>query len=801
MRTRTNMNDDWLLHYGELKARPHEISRKAYSLGGLTASLPEEKQKRLPISPGGSHFLRLIAQGDEERGLRNLCGTDLDSEMDDTWRKIDLPHDWKMDLPYENDGETLMSGSKQDGVAYYRKRFGIDRKLEGKKLILRFEGVMRMSDVWLNGAYLGHANSGYTGFDFDVSGMVYFDDEGQNTLLVRTDTTRGSEGWWYEGAGIYRHVFLDAVPLVHFEEDDLYVYTKELCDKGALLGYEFSVANDTGRDVSTSVCLDVAGVRKNFNVFLKKHSIERFEGEVILPDARLWSPEHPHLYQAGLSMEEDEIVKSFGVRTFGYDRDGFMLNGRRYVLHGVCEHQDFAGMGVALNRDIVDFKVRTMKDMGVNAWRSAHHFASGDLLDACDRMGIILIDENRLPEASPWRLDDFRRMLKRCRMNASVAFWSLGNEELTGNTAFGRRSALKFAEIVRELDREHLIVSAELLSPEGFVDDDYLKSFDVLGINYPEAGVMGDGAELIRKNHPDIAMMSTENASYFSTRGIYMDDGEKCFCNNFGSMYSMVLPGRRKPSDPGVGGTARPEKVMEYLEGHEYMGGVFLWTAFDYFGEPSPFGWPGISSQFGIADLCGIPKDYYYYYKAHWVDEAFIHVMPHWNREGLEIDEDGKTRVRVFSNQKSAELFINGRSFGRKNLADCSAEWNVEYVSGGIEVRAYDDEGRKTASDVQNTAGSRAGFVLRKVFSGRTTDLVMIESVDENGTVIPTDDVRVSIEVSGAEVVGLGNGNPSDISKRSLDEVSLFCGRALAMVKRTENSAYKIHAEESISVK
>lgn len=190
MRTRTNMNDDWLFHYGELKVRPHEIARKAYSLGGLTASLPEEKQKRLPISPGGSHFLRLIAQGDEERGLRNLCGTDLDSEMDDTWRKIDLPHDWKMDLPYENDRETLMSGSKQDGVAYYRKRFGIDRKLEGKKLILRFEGVMRMADVWLNGAYLGHANSGYTGFDFDVSGMVYFDDEGQNTLLVRTDTTR-----------------------------------------------------------------------------------------------------------------------------------------------------------------------------------------------------------------------------------------------------------------------------------------------------------------------------------------------------------------------------------------------------------------------------------------------------------------------------------------------------------------------------------------------------------------------------------------------------------------------------------
>lgn len=797
MRTRINLNKDWQFHYGELQPGPHEIAKKAYSLGGLTASLPEEGQKRLPVSPGGSHFLRLIAQGDEERGLRNLCGTDLDSTIDDTWRKIDLPHDWKVDLPYENDAETLMSGSKPNGVAYYRKRFGIDRKLEGRKLILHFEGAMQMADVWFNGAYLGHENSGYTGFEFDVSGMVYFDDEGQNTLLVRTDTTHGSEGWWYEGAGIYRNVFLDAVPLVHFEEDDLYVYTKELHDNGALLGYEFSVKNDTGRDVSVSVCLDVAGIRRDFSVFLKKHSVERFEGELELSDASLWSPEHPHLYQAVLSMEEDKIVKSFGVRTFGYDRDGFILNGRRYVLHGVCEHQDFAGVGIALNQDIVDFKVRTMKDMGVNAWRSAHHFASGELLDACDRLGIILINENRLPEASPWRLDDFRRMLKRCRMNASVAFWSLGNEELTGNTAFGRRSVLKFAEIVKELDREHLIVSAELLSPEGFVDEDYLKSFDVLGINYPEAGVMGDGAELIRKNHPDLPMMSTENASYFSTRGIYEDDGDKCYCNNFGSMYSMVLPGKRKPSDPGVGGTARPEKVMAYLEGHQYMGGVFLWTAFDYFGEPSPFGWPGISSQFGIADLCGIPKDYYYYYKAHWVEEPFVHVMPHWNREGLEIDEKGRTRVRAFSNQKSAELFVNGRSCGKKELVDCSAEWNVEYAPGEIEVKAYDEKGGVTASDVRDTAGSGADVVLRRVFAGRTTDLVMIESVDENGTVVPTDDSRISVKVDGAEVMGLGNGNPSDTSKRSLDEVSLFCGRALVVVKKTKNSPYEIHVEKA----
>ena len=236
------------------------------------------------------------------------------------------------------------------------------------------------------------------------------------------------------------------------------------------------------------------------------------------------------------------------------------------------------------------------------------------------------------------------------------------------------------------------------------MDDDYLKNFDILGINYPEAGVMGSGADLIKESHPDLPMMSTENASYFSTRGIYKDDGDKCQCNNFGSMYSMVLPGKRNPGDPGVGGTARPEQVLAYLDSHKYMGGVFLWTGFDYFGEPSPFSWPGISSQFGIVDLCGFPKDYYYYYKAHWTKDAFVHLMPHWNAEGLEI-EDGKTKVRAFSNQASAELFLNGQSLGKKVLSDCTADWDVEYAKGTLEVKAYDSFGKETAADVKQTAG------------------------------------------------------------------------------------------------
>ena len=272
-----------------------------------------------------------------------------------------------------------------------------------------------------------------------------------------------------------------------------------------------------------------------------------------------------------------------------------------------------------------------MKEMGVNAWRSAHHFASAELLEACDRFGILLMNENRLLESSPWRIQDLENMVKKSRMHASMAFWSVANEEVIGNTDLGSRVAKKLVRCIKQQNYESLVVSAELLNPDGIVNEDYLANYDVLGVNYPEADAMGPGAIKIKERYPERSIMSTESASYFSTRGIYKDDEEKCHCSNFGSLFSMILPGKRQPGDPGAGGTATPEKVLNYLSDHQYMGGVFLWTAFDYYGEPSPFGWPAISSQFGIADLCGFAKDYYYYYQAHWKKEPILHILPHWN--------------------------------------------------------------------------------------------------------------------------------------------------------------------------
>ncbi|WP_274641906.1 glycoside hydrolase family 2 TIM barrel-domain containing protein [Streptococcus equinus] len=789
MREKISLNKSWLFHLGKLARPPKRMAKKAYAFGGLTSSLPEEKQARLQVSPGGTHFLKLIAQGDTEIGLRNLCGTDLESHLDDSWTQVDLPHDWKVALPYEDNPVNLMAGSKPDGVAYYRKRFAVTENVRlNKRVILHFEGVSRFADIWLNGAYLGHNNSGYNSFSFDVSEMLYYGDDGENTLLVKADTTVGSEGWWYEGAGIYKDVYLEIKPEIYLNEDEFYVYTKSLSADTAELGIELSVTNESSKSVKIAPQVSLSDQVITFDEqVVAPLATVGFSSELTLENPKIWSPEHPNLYQAKVEISGDNLSKSFGIRTFSYDKTGFYLNGQPYELHGVCEHQDFAGVGVALSKDIIDYKIKVMKEMGVNAYRSSHHFASKELLEACDKYGILVMNENRLPESSPWRLTDLEKMVKKSRMNPSIAFWSISNEELVGNTPFGARNAKRFAQLIKSLDYEHLLVSAELLSPEGYVDEDYLKYFDILGVNYPEAGVMGEGAEIIHHKYPDLPMMSTENASYFSTRGIYKDDGDNCQCNNFGSMYSMVLPGKRQPGDPGVGGTAHPEEVMQYLNEHPYMGGVFLWTAFDYFGEPSPFAYPGIGSQFGICDVNGFPKDYYYYYKAHWTDAPMVHVMPHWNQEGLEIDESGKTPVRVFSNADSVEVFINGVSQGKQEIADCQANYEVTYQAGELKVLAYKDD-KIVAQDIKHTSGKVNDVLATEIYSGDDFVLFEISALDENDYAVPTacDDILVTSEKG--TVVGLGNGNPADISDYNLCEISLFSGKALAIVAKDKDN-------------
>ena len=785
MRQITNLNHNWLFHLGEIK-QPLQMAKKSYAFGGLTAPLKNEDGEITPLSAGGHHFLKLIAQGDEIKGLHQLAGTVINAELRDDWATVNVPDDWKRREDYQNDPANLMSGSKPDGVAYYRKTFLLaDDEVENSTYLLHFDGIMRSADVWMNGAYLGHNNSGYTSFDLDVSPFIRPRKDGVNVILVRTDTTTGAEGWWYEGAGIYKPVWLEKLAKVHVEKDSFYVRTLKVTSTSADMTAEFAVINDDDEPVSVAPQFTAAStVAHQFNETESLPGTSHtFSWKFTIDNPQLWTPETPYLSTAKVKLADDETAIEYGIHTFAYDQTGFILNGHHYELHGVCEHQDFGGVGVALTQDIVDYKITTFKKMGVNALRSSHHFASKELLSACDHLGMILIDENRLLEATPWRLADLKKMIRKARSHASVAFWSIANEEVVGNTEFAKRSVKTIANLIKRLDPDKLLISAELLNPEGKVNEDYLQCFDILGVNYPEAGVMGNGAELIHHSRPQLPMMSTENASYFSTRGIYKDDGDKCYTNNLGSMYSMVLPGKRQPGDPGVGGTAHPEEVMDYLNSHSYMGGVFLWTGFDYYGEPSPFGWPGISSQFGICDLGGLPKDYYYYYQAHWINQPVLHLLPSWNKDELEID-DGYTQVRVFSNLDEVELFVNGKSQGKQAVSNFENNWQVKYEPGELTVKGY-RAGKMIAEDHRVSSGQVVAVEAKALYTGSESTIYELVAKDDAGRFASNADCLVKIQSSG-QIIAVTNGDPSDQNSYYDGEIKLFRGKAVVVAAKGE---------------
>ncbi len=783
MRKQYLLNKDWLFHYGEIK-EPLKIAKKAHALGGLTSPLPEENGERVITSVGGDYFLKLIAQGDEQIGLRNLANTDLDSSLNESWQKVTVPHDWKVAQPFKDEPQNLMSGSKPDNIGYYRRAFDLKKDLfKNNRVILHFAGIMGLADFWLNGAYLGQNISGYTAKDFDITEMAHYGSEGSNTLLIKVDTTVGHEGWWYEGAGIYKDVWLEVIPNLQVVTDSLHVFTKAATLDKATIQVDFTVKNYA---VAATVTPQVVifGQQKDLSKsVIANNQTQNYTATFEIEQPELWTPETPKLYKLKVLVGTDILIQEFGIRTFAYDTKGFYLNHQQYELHGVCEHQDFAGVGIALTQDIIDYKLQILKEMGINAIRSTHHFASNELLTACDRLGMLVIDENRLLESTPWRVAELEKMIKKSRNHASIAFWSIANEEVTGNTSLGSRVAQKLVTTIKALDKERLVISAELLNPEGIVDEDYLSNLDVLGVNYPEAGVMGPGAKLIKENYPNLSLLSTENASYFSTRGVYKDNGKKQQCNNFGSMYSMVLPGKRQPNDPGVGGTARPEEVMAYLKEHSYMGGVFLWSGFDYFGEPSPFGFPAISSQFGIVDTCGFKKDYFYYYKAHWTKKPFVHVMPHWNQTGLDIDSNGNVAVRAFSNLAEAECFINGKSFGRKLVVDCRVDWTVPYQVGELKIVAYGDND-VTAHAIKITSDELKTVTTTLLFDGENEQLYALKALDKNAHFVPTCNQKVTLSVTGGRILGLGNGDPADISDFSLSTINLFNGKALMIVEK-----------------
>jgi beta-galactosidase len=711
---------------------------------------------------------------------------------DASWRKVNLPHDYVVEGTF-NEKYANQWASLPTPRAWYRKRLKIPESMRFKRVSVEFDGIYRDSEIWFNGHYLGNQPSGYTSFALDLTPFVEFGKE--NTLAVRVDP-RVQEGWWYEGGGIYRHAWLTATEPLHVAHWGTYVTSAVAnvtsASPSADVTIRTRVANESRDDqaceLATSV-IDPSGAE--VAVVRSKATVKRGEEVEVtqlakLASAKLWSCESPQMYRAITrvvrgGMTIDEYTTPFGIRTIRFDVDrGFLLNEKPVQMLGTCNHLDFAAVGVALPDNLQIWRIAKLKEMGSNAWRCAHNPPSSEFLDACDRMGILVMDENRhlatdngrksttrLADLVVANFDELHSMLLRDRNHPSIVLWSLANEEphiptTTSNYKILKEEALKF-------DKTRPFTGAII----GSKGDSYEAETDVIGLNYAN----GERFDAMRKMFPGKPIIASESGSARTDRGVY--EG-----------YPSGDPVKNPEKIPPVHMDNYNRDNIAFWKPaaqRPWVGGYFYWTGFDYKGEPSPSRWPAIMSHFGIFDLCGFPKDAYYYYKARWNQQVpLVHVFPHWNwagREGKQI------RVIAVGNTPEVELLLKGQSLGIKPLeAEDWLEWRVPFAPGKLEARGIRD-GKVVVTDVVETTGQPAAITLRTDMprlraNGQDIAVAEVSIVDAAGRVVPiaSNEVTFSIEGPG-EIAGVGNGDPASHEPDVASKRSAFNGHCACMVR------------------
>ncbi|MGA2326062.1 MAG: beta-galactosidase GalA [Bryobacteraceae bacterium] len=699
---------------------------------------------------------------------------------DSQWQAIDLPHDWAVALPFEKSANNTVTdhGSKPLGrlfpatsIGWYRRLFEVPASDLGRRIWLEFDGVYRDAMIVFNGHFIGRHMSGYAPFRYDVTDFVNYG--GQNVIVVRVDATQ-NEGWFYEGAGIYRHVWLVKTHPVHVAHGGTFV-TSEVRPGAAVLAIATEVENhgdknQAGRVVST--VLDPAGKAvasaTAAPVAMASWSGHEFKQQLTVAKPALWSLETPHLYRLVTKVEVggavvDQYETPFGIRTIRFDADqGFFLNGKPVRILGTCNHQDHAGVGSARPDRIQVYRIRKLKEMGSNAYRTSHNHPTAELLDACDRLGMLVMDETRTMDSCPHALEELEALVRRDRNRPSVFLWSLGNEEREQGSERGARIVATMKRLVRRLDPSRPVTVAQNGGYDGVGVSTVV---DVMGFNYNEPAIDG-----YRQKNPKQPLIGSETASTVSTRGIYANDKDKGYV----SAYDL--------NAPRWASTA--EKWWKFYAERPYLAGGFVWTGFDYRGEPTPYGWPCINSHFGLMDVCGFPKDLYYYYRAWWSGKPVLHLFPHWNwTEGREVD------VWCHSNLDRVELFLNGQSLGAKDVPrNTHLEWKVPYAPGVLEAVGYKD-GKQALVGERQTTGAPAGIVLRpdrSTISADGEDVAMVEVsvVDDQGRIVPTAANEILFEIAGpGRILGVGNGDPSSHEPDKASRRSAFNGLCLAIVQ------------------
>ena len=746
--------------------------------------------------------------------VTNGQATDLN---DSQWRSLNLPHDWSIEGEFDEKSPAgTGGGALNGGTGWYRKTFDLPEAAKSKFVFIDFDGVYRNSEVWINGHYLGKRPYGYSSFEYNLTPYLQAT---RNVIAVKVDNSQQPNSRWYSGSGIYRNVWLTTTDHVRVDHWGTYITTPEVNESSARVVMTTTLREILQSNVTlmnevtlTTIVFNATGQevgRATSNqVQVSDRAPAEVKQELTIKNPSLWSVETPYLYRAVSQVENkgkiiDRYETAFGIRYFSFDKDkGFLLNGKPVKIKGVCDHHDLGALGAAINTRALERQLEMLKAMGANGIRTSHNPPAPELLELADRMGFIVMDEafdmwkkektkfDYHLDWDEWHKRDLEDLIRRDRNHPSVFIWSIGNEiaEQWGESPEAGKIGTELSGIVRSLDPTRPITSAcNFVSPKNTLLA--AGGLDLVGTNYAHQRM----AEF-PKMFPNRPILLTETTSALATRGSY-------------DMPSEVI--RRWPKkwdEPLKGGNAdlscsaydncsapwgsTQEETWKIVKKHDFLSGMFIWTGWDYIGEPTPYPWPARSSYFGIIDLAGFPKDTYYMYQSEWTDKPVLHIYPHWNWEqGKEID------IWAYFNSDEVELFLNGKSLGVKKKVgdDLHVSWRVPFEPGTIKAVARKG-GKVVLTREVRTAGAPAAIVLtpdRKVIRADGSDLsfVTVKVVDKNGTQVPLADNLIKFELNGlADIVGVDSGSQTSLESFKAKQRKAFHGLALAIIQSREKA-------------